>query len=981
MMLFIQGCGKNDSPTPPNPDPDPDPVSPFPVLTLTGACSSGRLVAENSGGVLQLTFTSTDEWTIDVPSTASQWLSLDQTSGIAGDAVVEVTLQPNNSYDEYNASLTISSVSDKKTVVVVLKQTDALLLSSSKVEIEDTGGDFEITVKANVDVRYEVPAQYQSWLHVVEGSDSRGLAESVYRFHADANNNDGQREAVITFYGGAFAEDVHVYQYGMKAIVLSEQTKYIGPDGGRIAVEIRSNIEFSYSVDEGSEWLHHDDSRAMSSHTVYFRADSYDGTEDDRTARVTFSSDDGTISAELTVVQRCKGAIVIGETSLEVDCSGGVYDIYYVANRHMTVSTPPWMYISPLSSRSRAMENYGFCINVSPNVSSSTRSGSVIIYDSVDPELKDSVVVTQKAVEYTVTTSLSEGDFFDARSHEFTIDVNTTVDYEIIGTKMVSHVEGNRYRIAANHTNTSGASYIGIRIAGQPVKSVMVNYTTPIIPEIDNPEQSVGGGACEIMVTIECNTDIDFHIPPTCSWVSLKKAYTASQGKAFDSWTFSVDANPDDSARNVTIGFSAGDFWQGEVLLTQARREIQPGEPVTVNNSSGGSLEESIGPDYMNVSDLAVSGDINGMDVITLRAMATQGNLTVLDMSGTHLKKDLDNVYFSDLIYQGVIEEDDMVGYKMFYKTNLRQVNLPSNLKALGMCAFEESGIESIDIPDGVTDLGYYCFRNCRKLTSARVPGSVESIPDLCFLCNTSLSKVELSEGLRKIGYYAFAGGSSGSPTGLLSEIHLPSTVEVLEKGCFACTKLRSIVVPASVKKIEPLAFSYCYNLESIEFQCQMDTLTSHMLYSCKGLKQIVFPKGLKVIGVSAMENVGIDRLVIPEGVTCIMRSSLTNCGLKGLTLPSTLEEIGPGAIFNHTQETTFTIPVSVRKIGKAAFGGYCYFKELHMKCPVPPEYDTSLFTDALFNYKNCTLYVPTGSADSYRADPYWLKFKEIVEE
>lgn len=51
--------------------------------------------------------------------------------------------------------------------------------------------------------------------------------------------------------------------------------------------------------------------------------------------------------------------------------------------------------------------------------------------------------------------------------------------------------------------------------------------------------------------------------------------------------------------------------------------------------------------------------------------------------------------------------------YAFRYCDNLTKVVLPSTLTTLGTCCFYESGLESIDIPEGVTEIPVSAFYNC----------------------------------------------------------------------------------------------------------------------------------------------------------------------------------------------------------------------------------------------------------------------------
>lgn len=72
--------------------------------------------------------------------------------------------------------------------------------------------------------------------------------------------------------------------------------------------------------------------------------------------------------------------------------------------------------------------------------------------------------------------------------------------------------------------------------------------------------------------------------------------------------------------------------------------------------------------------------------------------------------------------------------------TSLYSVTLPSSLKDIGKAAFIGSGITSINIPEGITNLTS-TFMECHSLTSATIPSSVTNIVSAFYGC-TSLNNV-----------------------------------------------------------------------------------------------------------------------------------------------------------------------------------------------------------------------------------------------
>ena len=89
---------------------------------------------------------------------------------------------------------------------------------------------------------------------------------------------------------------------------------------------------------------------------------------------------------------------------------------------------------------------------------------------------------------------------------------------------------------------------------------------------------------------------------------------------------------------------------------------------------------------------------------------------------------------------------------------NLKEVRLSKNLTELSDKAFFNSGIESIRIPSGVTDIVDSCFENCPLLETVTFSKGLKTLGENAFKGCIALKTVVLPDGLESLGGSTFEG-------------------------------------------------------------------------------------------------------------------------------------------------------------------------------------------------------------------------------
>lgn len=141
------------------------------------------------------------------------------------------------------------------------------------------------------------------------------------------------------------------------------------------------------------------------------------------------------------------------------------------------------------------------------------------------------------------------------------------------------------------------------------------------------------------------------------------------------------------------------------------------------------------------------------------------------------------------------------IGESAFKNASFSELILPSSLKVILKNAFEGCiNLKHIDLPEGLEYLGRYCFSRT-GLEKLHIPNYVKVIPISCFWNSKSLDTIILGSKTRELELSAFSGCTG------LTQISLPETVEIISKGCFEDTAIKTLIVPNRVYKMSHEAF------------------------------------------------------------------------------------------------------------------------------------------------------------------------------
>ena len=151
---------------------------------------------------------------------------------------------------------------------------------------------------------------------------------------------------------------------------------------------------------------------------------------------------------------------------------------------------------------------------------------------------------------------------------------------------------------------------------------------------------------------------------------------------------------------------------------------------ITINLEEAGTLPDRIASSKKyKITNLKIIGEINGTDLKMIREMAggnyTAGKLSVLDLSEAKIVEGGDSYYYN------YYTSNDVIGSYAFHDcSRLTSLNLPAGVTEIGYRAFKGcSGLTSLTLPAGITEIGKEAFYGCSGLTSIYV--YAEKVPKI----------------------------------------------------------------------------------------------------------------------------------------------------------------------------------------------------------------------------------------------------------
>ncbi len=295
-----------------------------------------------------------------------------------------------------------------------------------------------------------------------------------------------------------------------------------------------------------------------------------------------------------------------------------------------------------------------------------------------------------------------------------------------------------------------------------------------------------------------------------------------------------------------------------------------------------------------------------------------------------------------DSVVNAILRSDavGIADYAFKHVYSLTSVEIPNGVKQIGYCAFSHCGkLERVLLGNEITSIGGSAFWGCAALTNINIPDSVTSIGGSAFEGCTALTSIDIPDSVISIGSWAFEGCTSliqvedgvsyvgkwavGCDESVTDVVLRADTIGIADGAFRRCETLTSIELPAGLKSIGSSAFENCSALEAINITDNIVYLGEYSTFSgCTSLTSIHIPNGITAIGESMFAYSGITSIIIPDSVKSIGGRAFYGCeNLESVTIGDGVTSIGYYAFRACPNLTSVIIGSGVESIGSVVFG------------------------------------------------------------
>ena len=1020
IMLGLASCGPKNGIEPDTPDGKAE---------LEVNTASLDFTEEAGSGTIELT--TNTKWTAStVNDRASDWLSINPAGGEAGTHTINVSAAANDTPDDRSASVVIKAGDVEKVVKVNQKQKDALTVTSSKFELDWTGGDIRIEVKSNIDFQYTIDGPAQEW---IEPAATKAMKTSVLTFTVKENGSVAKRNGTITVFNGELKEVIEVYQAGMEPSIIASQNEIsVSADETQVSIEVKSNVDVTVEMPEGVDWITEVVTKSLSTNTYTFNVAANEG-YDNRSAKIKFTNAKNGLSETVAIIQKQKDALTVTSYRFDVPYDGSNITIEVKANvdfsHKVEESAQSWI----AYAETKGLQTSQLVFNVMPNTTEEQREGKIIISSG---DLSETITVYQSGPEPSIILTHKD-QVISSFGQTINVEVVSNVEVEMVIPEYLDWItdvttksmEATTFtlEVAPNESYDSRSAKVAFVNREAEVSDTLyisqMQKDAIVLARTEYEFEEEGGDlALEVLTNVEeLIVDID---PQYGSWISYIET------KSLTNKTLQFKIAPFDEPNQIR---------EGAIII---RSKYGTSQYILIRQSSFEEIDGDDVPDdeiwyrtdthnkFNITAELPFDREIishtyeNGKGVIKFDGPVTLINQFVFQAAGDAVTE----IYLPDSI--------EHIGAGAFSGSKLQTFRVPENLKRIddfgvsaptltgftghhvsedGRCiiidntlyAFAPAGIkeytfsgmeiifshairecedlEIIRFDEGIQEIAFHNMYRCPKLKKAYFPQSLIRLGDYIFHECPALEGFYGNENFHTADNRCLI--AHQTPVLRPVEWHGPWVIR------FAGGDLTEYTIPDGVKVIDNYAFDGCENLKKLYLNDDLVFTGASAIVNCPNLEGI-YGKN------ASADNRGIQignefvRLLVHEGypTTYHIPDDVTSVGiwafsdiptLEHITMGDQIINIGGYAFSNCPNLKSVTLSGNLQRIGNDAYPGYNPFlnstslEAVYFRSYVPPAYVDPQMTE----FTNLTMYIPSQSASLYNRDIGWSSFRKYMKE
>ena len=345
---------------------------------------------------------------------------------------------------------------------------------------------------------------------------------------------------------------------------------------------------------------------------------------------------------------------------------------------------------------------------------------------------------------------------------------------------------------------------------------------------------------------------------------------------------------------------------------------------------------------------------------------------------------------------------------------NISKISLSSNLISIGSYAFYNcTKITSLGLPQKLSLIGSHAFEN-NMITTLRIPALVNSVGQSAFYKCPLIKIVVESSNTHFTNSFHIDHGTVNRPTFITmiypsgSDVGYyvncnnmivldPNTSFVVDGITYVITDMTNRMVKIvdvdetkcasdiEIKKVKyrnveftpteigVAAVAANYTVQNLNVGDIITNLPEYSFYKCDALRSIDM-KNTQAIGQYAFAESGLYKASLPNSVQTIGQHAFENCKrMTEFVVGTGVNTIDQYVLAGCSALRRVELGANVTTINANSFNGCSKIKTLRVRRTTPPTATSGVFND--LDKWTCTLYVPTGTVDTYKNANEWKTF------